>query len=90
VSTDPQHRHQEFDSKGHRGYVDATVEKLLDQLSAMLALAIEASFPGTVIARFQGQVLCEGKPKQRAEITARLSAAFPRGTFPIAFEEVGS
>jgi hypothetical protein len=79
--------HREFESAGHRYFVERTIQKLLAQLAAVLALATEASFPGTVVARFQGQVLCEGKPKQRAEITAHLAAAFPGATFPIAFEE---
>lgn len=83
---DVRYAHHEFDSKGYRVFIDRTVQKLLDQLSALVALRIEAVFPGSVIARFEGQVLCEGKPTQRAEITAHLAAAFPHSTFPIAFE----
>jgi hypothetical protein len=87
-SGDVRHAHREFDSGSYRAFVNRTTQKLLDQLFAVLALAIAETFPNAVVARFQGQILCEGQPEQRAEITARLAAAFPRATFPIAFEEV--
>jgi hypothetical protein len=86
---DVRYAHREFDYTRYRAFVDQTLQTLLDQLSALLALGIEETFPGAVMARFQGEVLCEGKPKQRAEITAHLAAAFPGSTFQLEFAEVG-
>jgi len=81
--------HHEFESARHRRFINRTVQKCLDVASAVLAVAIEASFPGTTVGRFRGQVLCEGKPEPpRAEITGHLAAAFPSADFPIDFTEV--
>jgi hypothetical protein len=85
---DVRHAHREFDHARYRAFIDRTAQELLDQASALLALAIEEISSGSVVARFQGSVLCECEPKQRAEIAARLAQAFPGATFPIAFEEV--
>jgi len=80
--------HREFDASGHRSFIDRTVHVLLRQVSAVLALALETAFPNSVVARFEGQVLCHGKPKLRAAITAHLAAAFPGSTFQVEFTEV--
>ena len=80
--------HREFDAARHRAFFNRTVQTLLDQLSVVLALAIEANFPRTVVARFQNQILCDGKPKQCAETTAHLAAAFPSATFQLEFTEL--
>jgi hypothetical protein len=80
--------HRQFEPARHRAFLDRTVQELLDCLTVVFALAIEAAFSGSAIARFQGQVLCAGKAKRRAEISAHLAAAFPASTFPIVFEEV--
>jgi hypothetical protein len=80
--------HREFDASGHRSFIARTVHTLLRQVSAVLALALETTYPGCVIARFEGLVLCKGKPKQRAEIAAHFAAAFPGSAFAVACEEV--
>jgi hypothetical protein len=82
--------HREFDASGHRSFIDRTVHLLLRQVSAVLALALETAFPNSVIARFEGQVLCHGKPKQRAEIAAQLASVFPGSMFQVEFTEVNS
>ena len=59
----------------------------------MLALAIEQTFPGTVVARFQGSVLVEGDhdlADKRVQIGLPLAKAFPSASFPLDFEEVQS
>jgi hypothetical protein len=81
--------HREFDAAEHRAFIDRIIQERLDALSAQLALAVETAFPASVIARFQGSVLCEGKPpEKRAELSGRLAAAFPHSTFQLEFEEV--
>ena len=90
-SGDVRYAHRKFDSAGYRAFVDRTVQKLSNQISALLALGTEETFPGAVVARFQGAVLTQGdhKPEdKRATIGRQLLAAFPRGTFQLEFEEV--
>lgn len=79
-------RHNEFESVRHRAFLDATVQALLAQASALLALGIEEIFAGSVIAWFQGSVLLEGehKPKDKSvSIGRQLAAAFPGFTFEL-------
>jgi hypothetical protein len=80
--------HRELDAKAYRAFLDQLTQSLLDQAAAVCALAIEASFSGSVIARFQRQFLCEGKPEQRAEIAAHLAAAFPGSNCQLEISEV--
>ena len=74
ITSSSQHR--------HRAFIDRHDPKLLDMPPLCCALAIEQTFPGAVLARFEGWILCKGKPKQRAEIHAQLAAAFPSATLP--------
>lgn len=80
--------HREFESVRHRAFVDRTVRELSDKLSVVLALAVEQSFPGSVLARFQNELLCKGEVKQRAEITAQLAKSFNGATFELLFTDV--
>jgi hypothetical protein len=54
----------------------------------VLALAVEKSFPGMVVARFRREILCKGKASQRSEINGQLAAAFPGSAFLLDFSGV--
>jgi hypothetical protein len=85
---DVRYAHREFDHARYRAFIDRTVQTFLDQLSALLALAIDETFPGAVVARFQGAVLLEGDKHpmdKRASIGKQLAAAFP--AFQLELEE---
>jgi hypothetical protein len=79
--------HREFDSKKHRAFIDRTVQALLDQLSALLALGREETFSGATTARFQGSVLTQGSKlkDKRAQVARLLQAAFPESSFQLEF-----
>jgi hypothetical protein len=82
--------HHEFDSVRHRVFLERTIEKLLDTAAAVLACALKETH-SVLVSRFQGEVLVEGKvAKQRAQISARLAAAFPRSAFELEFAELQS
>jgi hypothetical protein len=80
--------HRQFEPARHRAAIDRMIRDRFDVLSAALALAMEACFPGAVLARFENSILCKGAPKQRAEISAKLAAVFPGGTFQLGFERL--
>jgi hypothetical protein len=85
--------HRELDAARWRGFVDGTIERLSRQAPELLALGLESTHPGSVIARFQGAVLVEGKHKlkdKQIQIGLPLAKAFPAATFPLEFEEVHS
>ena len=72
----------QFDANAHRSFI----QSLLNQLSGLLALALEETLPGTIVARFQYWLLCEVNgekaknfPKSflRDLIGEKLEAAFP-------------
>jgi hypothetical protein len=82
--------HHEFDALRHRMFLGRTIERLADTASAVIALAIKETHSSPV-ARFQDSLLIEGKPpKQRAQISAQLAAAFPRSAFELEFADVQS
>jgi hypothetical protein len=80
--------HRVFDSVRHRLFLERTIEKLLDTVGAVTALAIKETCDGALVARFQDSFLCEGEAKQRVEITAHLVKAFPDSSFGLQFEKV--
>jgi len=85
---DVRHAHREFDHARYRAFIDRTAQKLLDQASALLALGIDETFSGALVARFQGSVLMQGKHKpmdKLASIGKQLAAAFP--AFQLELEE---
>jgi hypothetical protein len=85
---DVRYTHREFDHARYRAFIDRTAQELLDQASALLALGIDETFPGAVVARFQGSVLMQGEHKpmdKRASIGKQLAAAFP--AFQLELEE---
>jgi hypothetical protein len=89
-SGDIRYAHREFEATRHRLFLGARVEKLLDTVGRVMAVAIKETLNGTLIARFQDRVLCEGKIKQRAEIAAHLAKAFPGSSFELQFDAVRS
>jgi hypothetical protein len=80
----------QFDAQAHRSFIDGTVAKLLQTVSALAAQAVEETH--AVVGRFEDLLLIEGKPKQKAalieRITGRLKAAFPSSAFNVTIEEV--
>ena len=81
--------HREHDGTVYRAYVESQLHKVLDYVSALVAMALE----NVVVARFADWVLCEGvKPKAvplSERIEAKLVDAFPGSRFQIKVEEVG-
>ncbi len=86
VRDGPATSHRELDAVRYRAFTDVTIQGLLDCVSAVLALALTEN-GAVVVARFQEQMLCEGKPKQRAKLSARLAAAFPGSSFTVEVSE---
>jgi len=83
--------HQRFEPTRHRAFIDSCVHNRLKQISALLALGITETFPGSVLARFQDWVLVEGDHNfadKRVSIGLPLAKAFPAASFSFRFEEV--
>jgi hypothetical protein len=85
--------HRQFDPAAHRAYLERELQKLLDCVSALTALAIEETLSGaTVVARFSDWFLCQGhKPKSvptSEKIERKLGAAFLGSSFRVTIEEV--
>jgi len=80
----------QFDAQAHRAFIDSTVAKLLQTVSALAAQAVEETH--AVVGRFEDSLLIEGKPKQKAalveRITSKLAVAFPSSAFNVTIEEV--
>jgi hypothetical protein len=78
--------HLEFDELKHRRYMDRELNKLVNHVSLCVAQATESA----CVARFQGFVLVEGKPKPDVipKAQERLAAAFNGATFAITVEEL--
>jgi hypothetical protein len=83
------HGHFEFDSAAHRRYLDREIQKLLDYVSALAALALDEAMPDACVARFADWLLVQGKPNALAteKIADKLAAAFNGATFPVGIEE---
>ena len=85
-----------FDWRAHRSFIDRSIQKLTNQLSGLLALALEETLPGACVARFQNWLLCEAVEKKARNfprnflpefVQDELEAAFPGQRFPFtAFE----
>jgi hypothetical protein len=88
------HNYLMTDEAGYRSFIDRTLRELSDCLSATVALAIEETLPSTLVARFEGSALIEGKAKPNAKlrdrVTERLGAAFPSSTFEVNIKEVAA
>jgi hypothetical protein len=80
----------QFDAQAHRSFIDGTVAKLLQTVSALAAQAVEETH--AVVGRFEDSLLIEGKPKQTAalveRITSKLAVAFPSSAFNVTIEEI--
>ena len=79
------------DDQSYRTFIERTVRTLSNQLSAVTALAIDETCPGTLAARFADWLLCEGgrKPKSvptSERIERRLCEAFPGSRFRVEIE----
>jgi hypothetical protein len=81
--------HQQFEPTHHRAFIDRLVQNFLEQVSQVLALAVEDVYPQRLVARFGGgQVFATGKIKQSAKISAHLAKAFPGSAFELEFTEI--
>ena len=85
--------HQEFEPDRHRRFIDATVNRLRNCVSALAALAIHENSPrdsAPVAARFCDWILCAGKPKPQItdRVAAKLAATFPGSAFNMEGEPV--
>jgi hypothetical protein len=50
----------QFDPTAHRSFIDPSMQRLTNQLSGLLALALEETLPGSIVGRFQScWLLCE-------------------------------
>ncbi len=80
------HAHRVFDSARYHSYLDHSLGRLLDCVSAIAALAVE----GTCVARFSDWLLLEGKPKPKLAdtISEKLETAFAGQSFQVNVEEV--
>jgi hypothetical protein len=83
--------HREFEPAKHRQFINRSIDRLLNCVSAVAALTIEENSPvdaAPVAARFQDWILCTGKPKAQLveRIGKKLSAAFPGATFKVEIE----
>src|SRR5262249_55949611 len=80
-----------LDERGHRLFIDASVRKLCNRVSALVAMAIEETLPCSVLARFHDWTLCAAsKTKHKATLDARiyerLQTAFPNSNFKFSIE----
>jgi hypothetical protein len=87
----PVRDHHEFEPARHRAFVNATLDQLLNSVSALAALTIEENSPADsapVAARFRDWILCTGKPKPQLpeRIAAKLEATFTGSRFKIEIE----
>jgi hypothetical protein len=80
--------HQQFEPTHHRSFIDRLVQNFLEQVSQVLALAVEDVYPKGLVARFEGQVFATGKIKPSAKISAHLAKAFPGSAFELEFTEI--
>jgi hypothetical protein len=81
----------QFDGAAHRSFIDRSVQKLMNQLSGLLALILEKTFPETCVVRFQNLLVCEAKAGTKAAnwpknfldcpLGEKLEAAFPGQRF---------
>jgi hypothetical protein len=78
--------HREHDGPVYRAYVESQLHKVLDYVSALVAMAVE----NAVVARFFDGLLCEGnKPKAvplSEKLEAKLLDAFPGARFQVKIE----
>jgi hypothetical protein len=82
--------HRQLDDKAHRLFIDEIVHDRLQQISFLVALAVEDALPGSLVARFQSWFLIEGakQPKTLGEkITEALRTAFPGARFTVTIAE---
>ena len=79
-----------LDETAYRASIRSAVNKQLDRVAGLAALAIEETMPKTCVASFQDWALCEGKPKKNVaeKIAEKLNTAFPSANFEIAVEEI--
>jgi hypothetical protein len=80
-----------LDGQAYRVFVNRSVRNLRDQLSGVLALAIDETQPKACVARFHDSALVEAKQlkaKLSERISANLAAAFPGSTFDVNIKEV--
>jgi hypothetical protein len=80
----------ELDHKRHRLFIDGLVHDHLQQISFVIALAVDDALPGSLVARFQSWFLCEtAKPPQALhdKIDEALKIAFPDSTFTVEMAE---
>jgi hypothetical protein len=68
--------HYQLDAAGYRKFVDHTIEKLRNTLSAIVALTVEKHSPGLLVARFQNALWCTEKPKSPPTISETLNTVF--------------
>jgi hypothetical protein len=90
--SDAQGGHFQFNERAHRMFVDSNMRRLLNRVSALVAMAIEDALPQSVVARFEDFVLCEATSNVRhkatldARIHQKLQQAFPRSNFKFRIE----
>jgi len=80
-----------FEADRYRSFIDSAVQKMLKAVSGLVALAIEETLPGCLVARFQNRSLIEKKPpKDLHEKIEKLIAAFPGAAFQVEIKELES
>jgi len=79
-----------LDETAYRARVRSAVNKQLDRVAGLAALAIEETMPKTCVASFQDSVLCDGKPKKNVSdtIATKLNTAFPSANFQVVIEQL--
>jgi len=77
-----------FDEAAHRHFVDANIRRLVNQLSAIVGMAVEEDLPNSIVARFENSIMASvtDRPQIEAHIVSKLQAAFPHSNFQLHFE----
>jgi hypothetical protein len=82
------HGHQQFEAAAHRRYVDREAHRLVNRASQIAAQVVEETAQGSLVARFENQLLCEGKAVSAEEISERLAAAFSGTHFNVEVQAI--
>jgi hypothetical protein len=76
-----------LDQQAHRLFVDESIQKLCNRLSAVIAMAVEDALPQSVFARFSNSILAVASDRHttkiESDIDSRLEAAFPNSSFQL-------
>jgi hypothetical protein len=86
--------YRRFDATAFQAYIERSMRKLLNRLSAIVAIAIDEMMPNAIVARFDDLILCQHAKPQSVptieRIEAKLATAFVNARFQISVEEVQS